>query len=59
METVKRKSGRRRQFGKPVGNPRPFSEKKIGCGKCGEKKKRLKVEPVVTSIIDTSWEEVV
>jgi len=56
---MKKRSGKRRQFGKPVGNPRPFSEKKIGCGKCGEKKKRLKVEPVITSIIDTSWEEVI
>jgi len=39
---VPKKSGKRRQFGKPVGNPKPFSEKKnIGCKPCKEKKIEL------------------
>ena len=34
-----KKSGKRKQFGKPVGNPKPFSEKKnLGCKGCEEKR---------------------
>ena len=41
-----KKSGRRKQFGKPVGNPKPFSEKKnLGCKGC--KEKRLNFHKVV------------
>ena len=35
-----RKSGKRIQFGKPIGDPKPFSTKRIGCGKCREKEAR-------------------
>jgi len=38
----RKKSGIRRQFGNPVGNPKPFSKKKnIGCKPCKEKKIEL------------------
>lgn len=36
-----KKSGGRRQFGKPIGTPKPFGDKKnLGCKECRDKEKK-------------------